>query len=575
MKKLLLSLVALLATVGAWAQSEPVLADGVYTIQADVDGRRGYLAATDDYDRPVLADISWKEGNTDYTGNSASNVLENSKNWYVSTKNGVTYLYNVAKGKFIYDRGIDEIYFGDPFALCVTEYNGYIHVGSGTGTRYLSMGCGAKAPDQVKWEKHSANDGGCLLTFKFVENGTTTFATQVAAADKAIALAPLQKLIAVANSYEAGTNFGDYTEASVNALKAAIEEAEAKVEAGNVTDADIEELQAAIDALQVVLPDPDKFYVLKCNHENRYIYVNAANKLQWTGTAPTKVASNYVWKFVAGSTRNTVKMLSVHTQSYLNTVNNNDQATFGEGVDVTIKKASVDGAYVFEAGNAGIGLHAHGSYNTVIGYTNTAGANPYFFEEVEEFAHTLSVTSDWATLVLGFNATIPSGVEVYSVSETSGKSAKLEAVTGVVPANEAVLVKANNGNYTFGYTTTEGNIVDNKLEGTLFTKNITPAPGTSCYVLSNLNGEVGFYKATLNQNENTAFQNNANKAYLPVANVNAARFLSFDFGTETAIEGVEAETATDADAVVYDLAGRRVKAAQKGLYIVNGKVVIK
>ena len=37
MKKLLLSLVALLATVGAWAQSEPVLADGVYTIQADED----------------------------------------------------------------------------------------------------------------------------------------------------------------------------------------------------------------------------------------------------------------------------------------------------------------------------------------------------------------------------------------------------------------------------------------------------------------------------------------------------------------------------------------------------------
>lgn len=353
----------------------------------------------------------------------------------------------------------------------------------------------------------------------------------------------LSNLIDVAKSYEAGTNFGDYTEASVNALKAAIEEAEAKVEAGNVTDADIDELQAAIDALQVVLPNPNKFYVLRCNHENRYIYVNAANKLQWTGTAPTEVASNYVWKFVAGSTPNTVKMQSVHTQSYLNTVTNEDQATFGEGVDVTIKKASVVGACVFEAGNADIGLHAHGKNNTVIGYTNIAGANTYFFEEVTDFSHTLSVTSDWATLVLGFNATIPSGVEVYSVSETSGKSAKLEAVTGVVPANEAVLVKANNGNgnYTFGYTTTEGNIVDNKLEGTLSTKNITPAPGTSCYVLSNLDGKVGFYKATLNQNENTAFQNNANKAYLPVANVNAARFLSFDFGTETAIEGVEGE----------------------------------
>ena len=379
----------------------------------------------------------------------------------------------------------------------------------------------------------------------------------------------LSDLIAVAKSYEAGTNFGDYTEASVNALKAAIEEAEAKVEAGNVTDADIEKLQAAIDALQVVLPNPNKFYVLRCNYENRYIYVNAANKLHWTGTAPAEIASNYVWKFVAGSTPNTVKMQSVHTQSYLNTVINKDQATFGEGVDVTIKKASVVGACVFEAGNADIGLHAHGQpNNTVIGYTNTAGANTYFFEEVEDFSHTLSVTSEWATLVLGFNATIPSGVEVYSVSETSGKSAKLEAVTEVVPANEAVLVKANNGNYTFGYTTTEGNIVDNKLEGTLFTKNVEK----NAYVLAKVGDNVGFYSA---KQTDGVFLNNANKAYLPADAVPAgARFLSFDFGTETAIEGVEGENG-NVKTEIYDLAGRRVKAAQKGLYIVNGKVVIR
>ena len=186
MKKLLLSLVALLATVGARAQSEPVLADGVYTIQADVNGRRGYLAATDNDDRPVLADISWKEGNIDYTGNSASNVLENSKNWYVSTKNGVTYLYNVAKGEFIYDNGTDDIYFGEPFALYVTEHNNYVHVGSGTGKRYLSMGCGAQAPNQVKWEKNDGNDGGCLLTFTLVESGTETFNTQIDAAKAAL-----------------------------------------------------------------------------------------------------------------------------------------------------------------------------------------------------------------------------------------------------------------------------------------------------------------------------------------------------------------------------------------------------
>ena len=91
---------------------------------------------------------------------------------------------------------------------------------------------------------------------------------------------------------------------------------------------------------------------------------------------------------------------------------------------------------------------------------------------------------------------------------------------------------------------------------------------------------VGFYKATLNKDENggngeTHFLNSANKAYLPASAVPAgARFLSFDFGNETAIENIEgAENA--ANTVIYDLSGRRVQKAQKGLYIVNGVKVIK
>ena len=172
---------ALFSFIGMWAQ---VLADGVYTIQADENGKRGYLAASVDegQNRPVLTEISW----SNYAGNSAE-AMENSKNWYLTTKNGVSYLYNVAKGAFIVDGGVDEISFGEnPFGLNVTNHNNYIHVGSGTGVRFLSMGCGTTAPNQVKWEKGNGNDGGCLLTFTLVENGTTTFATQIAEADEAI-----------------------------------------------------------------------------------------------------------------------------------------------------------------------------------------------------------------------------------------------------------------------------------------------------------------------------------------------------------------------------------------------------
>ena len=188
--------------------------------------------------------------------------------------------------------------------------------------------------------------------------------------------------------------------------------------------------------------------------------------------------------------------------------------------------------------------------------------------------HTLSVgDARYATLMLGYNASIPDNVKCYSAA-VNGDYVTLADINGAVPAGTPVVVKVEEEkDYEFVPVDYANAVTGNELKGTLSTKNITPETGKSCYVLSNLNGKVGFYKATLNQNENTAFQNNANKAYLPVANGNAARFLSFDFGTETAIEGIEAETATDA--VVYDLAGRRVKAAQKGLYIVNGKVLIK
>ena len=143
-------------------------------------------------------------------------------------------------------------------------------------------------------------------------------------------------------------------------------------------------------------------------------------------------------------------------------------------------------------------------------------------------------------------------------------------VTG--PANEKVVLSLSTSNPTSHN--------DNLLDGSA----VDTYVAVPAYVLANGENGVGLYKAELNMNEagvkvgketGTHFLNNAGKAYLPATAVPAsARFLSFDFGTETAIEGVEGENG-NVKTEIYDLAGRRVKAAQKGLYIVNGKVVIK
>jgi hypothetical protein len=174
MRKITLFIASLFLTIGAMAQ---VVADGVYTIQADENGKRGYLAASASHARPVLTEISW----SDYAGNSCTDIVENGKLWCVKNVDGVAYICNIGNGMFIEDNGTDDIFFGAPSAFNITQHNSYIHVGSGEGIRYLSMGCGAKAPSQVKWEKGNANDGGCLLTFKAVEGD---YSAQIAAVEK-------------------------------------------------------------------------------------------------------------------------------------------------------------------------------------------------------------------------------------------------------------------------------------------------------------------------------------------------------------------------------------------------------
>ena len=182
--------------------------------------------------------------------------------------------------------------------------------------------------------------------------------------------------------------------------------------------------------------------------------------------------------------------------------------------------------------------------------------------------------NEYATLFLGSQVAIPEGVKAYVVSETTNASAKMTEVTGSLPAYTAVILKGN-GEYNFVTSAdAPATIASNKLRGSVVDTYVQGA----AYVLSNQDKGMGFYEAELNWGAagaegNTHFKNNANRAYLPVPAA-GARFLSFDFGTETAIESIEgAENA--ANAVIYDLSGRRVQKAQKGLYIVNGVKVIK
>ena len=152
-----------------------------------------------------------------------------------------------------------------------------------------------------------------------------------------------------------------------------------------------------------------------------------------------------------------------------------------------------------------------------------------------------------------------SGLTAYVATIADGK-VSFSPVTSV-PANTGVLLKGEAGDYTIN-TTTSADQVTSAMLGVLKDTEIA-AP---IYVLMNGDNGVGFYETTV------AFTVGANTAYLP-ATAGARSFIAIDTdNTVTAIEGINAEKALNGE--VYNLQGQRVMKAQKGLYIVDGKMII-
>ena len=122
----------------------------------------------------------------------------------------------------------------------------------------------------------------------------------------------------------------------------------------------------------------------------------------------------------------------------------------------------------------------------------TAGDYMYI-DDIEMIYNLYKLRTDsngWATLCLGYNALIPSGVTAYYVTEVTGGYARLTAIPSgqVLPKETAVLVKGSanatydfNGRGTDVQNKTVATVGGNLLRGT--TKSISRPSGT-CRVLS-------------------------------------------------------------------------------------------
>lgn len=229
------------------------------------------------------------------------------------------------------------------------------------------------------------------------------------------------------------------------------------------------------------------------------------------------------------------------------------------------------------------------SMGNVIGYpvTYTSGENTTLqlsvmsADAVEETGYNLVVSPAGYATYFNFTEafTMPTGATGYVWDE--GNIVAVYNSAQVVPANEPLVIEAPAGNYALWFTTSKEETWKsagmNALEGTDVATDIPEDNDYYFYGLS-LNASsdpasVGFY--WMNPT-GAAFTNGAHKAYLKLAKSTPAGSQAvngFPFnGTTTGIEQIEA--GADAKNAIYDLSGRRVNKAAKGIYILNGKKVL-
>lgn len=191
----------------------------------------------------------------------------------------------------------------------------------------------------------------------------------------------------------------------------------------------------------------------------------------------------------------------------------------------------------------------------------------FTIEEITELPVSIGIAR-YATLYAPVALEIAEGVTAYTVTIKENYASLNEITDGIIPAHTGVvLYTENEGTYYFSVCAT-GNRLESDLTGsvpaTYYTDNGT------YYALACVDGEVGFYRDSFNNNR---FQNNSHKAFIYIPAASNIAHYSFRFNDgRTDIVDVNAENANTG---IYDIQGRKINnIIMPGVYIVNGEKVI-
>ena len=319
------------------------------------------------------------------------------------------------------------------------------------------------------------------------------------------------------------------------------------------------------EGLIINLPEAGKFYRLRCVAGQKYVSADiSSSRFEMQPSSSKDPDHMFLYDGEA--------LLSYSQGLYMN--HHNFNAVSAKSTVAFAEAANgAKGQYNIKIGDR----YIYGEGDTQSNHMDSGTGSPtnaneqgynWWLEEVTTLPVTVG-TRLHATFFAPVAVTIPEGIQAYT-GEVNGEWLTLTEVVGTIPARTPVVLIAQEAKtYEFAIVESEATAVVSHLRGT-----------TPTIVNDKKDAADKYYTLQSHGDNGVAFRpyTGANfggfKAYLEIpAGTNAAALRIRFAGEEdaTGIEGIE----LGEELVIYDLAGRRVQKMEKGIYIVNGRKVIK
>ena len=513
------------------------------------------------------------------------------KEWVFVEKDGKKYIYNVQNQKFLLkgtpvkfdDMGTYVVFEEVGTALYTIKFEG--------ANQYLSFSQGWGLNWCVRTE--GSVDNGC----KFYIDKTGESDPNFESIEGALYKSELDSKLAKGRLY--GTGLGKYSYSGSEDVATTISNAESLLTNDAATKTQITEAIAALEALyanfSINLPETGNLYRFKGHASSHYIcptgtgttdsdFMAMNSSTDYAGT----VFMLYEGDQVGGTTG--YKLLNYGT-GYFTTRTYCNGATKAAANSVKFAESpTYPGCYTIQSNASGIGTYLYDQDSKVNRNTTYAANNcDWIIEEVEWLPIPVSNTYRFGTFKSPANLAIQ---DTYYAKDTRMKfyTAKVDPsdnyivltqVTENIPAYQSYVIEYVAGSdYKNGCSflkiadSAPALKVTNALQGS-FETITTPADQGTIYTLQPAWDETaGDHKSATDvafrQYNGTHIQ--GFRAYLPVTGSNPIQGMRFEDGQTTLIEGITPGQSHKVD--VFDLSGRRVQRATKGIYIINGKKVL-